>query len=109
MCATVLESWNATSFAPSRWEVRRLNIPNTYTTRNTYICGNVKEYQNSKQYTYELTKKGYVCIFTHRYGISYIYTCIYIYMYILYLKNVLLFMYVDICGTWIRQTGINDL
>ena len=54
-----------------------------------------------------IDKKGYVCIFTHRYCIIYIY--VYIYVYILYLKNVLLFMYVDICGTWIRQKGINDL
>jgi hypothetical protein len=53
-------------------------------------------------------KRG-MCVYLHIDTVSHIYIRIYIYMYILYLKNVLLFMYVDICGTWIRQTGINDL
>ena len=51
-----------------------------HNTEYIYICGNVKEYQNSKQYTYELTKKG-MCVYLHIDTISYIYTYIYMYIY----------------------------
>ena len=82
MCATVLESWNATSFAPSRWEVRRLNIPNTYTARNICIyiyifmweCQGIPEQQ---AIYIRIDKKSYVCIYTHRYCVIYIYVYIY--------------------------------